>query len=58
VEPIYYLGGVHHLMINDPVKSMTYRTDGGILNVDQYWEKETASWEAKWPQLLIDAGLQ
>ena len=58
VEPIYYLGGIHHLMINDPVKSMTYRTDGGILNVDQYWEKETASWEAKWPQLLIDAGLQ
>ena len=55
--PIYYLGGIQHLMINDPVKSMTYRTDGGILNADQYWAKETAAWEAKWPQIMIDAGL-
>jgi hypothetical protein len=58
VEPIFYLTGVDHLKINCPVRSMTYRTDGGILNTDQYWAKETAAWEAKWPQMIIDAGLQ
>lgn len=57
-EPIMYLTGVDHLKINCPVKSMTYRTDGGILNADEFWAKETAAWEAKWPQMLIDAGLQ
>jgi hypothetical protein len=45
-------------MINDPVRSMTYRTDGGIMTAEEYWAKETADWEAKWPQMLIDAGLQ
>ena len=58
VEPILYLTGVDHLKINCPVRAMTYRTDGGLLNTDQYWAKETAAWEAKWPQMLIDAGLQ
>ena len=57
-QPIFYLTGTDHIRINDPVKSMTYRTDGGILNAEQYWAKETAAWEAKWPQMLIDAGLQ
>jgi len=57
-EPIMYLTGVDHLKINCPVKSMTYRTDGGIMNADEFWAKETAAWEAKWPQMLIDAGLQ
>ena len=33
-------------------------TVGGILNADQYWAKETAAWEAKWPQMIIDGGLQ
>lgn len=57
-RPIYYMTGVQHLTQNDPVRAMTYRTDGGILNADQYWEKETAAWEAKWSQMLTDAGLQ
>ena len=56
--PIYYLGGIDHLYLNDPVRSMTYRTDGGILNADQYWEKEVAAWEKKWPEILMAAGLQ
>ena len=58
VEPIFYLTGVDHIRINCPVRSMTYRTDGGIMNADQFWAKETADWEAKWPQMLTDAGLQ
>ena len=58
VEPIFYLTGVDHIRINCPVRSMTYRTDGGIMNADQFWAKETADWEAKWSQMLIDAGLQ
>ena len=57
-EPIMYLTGVDHIMNTHPVKSMTYRTDGGIMNADEFWAKETAAWEAKWPQMLIDAGLQ
>jgi hypothetical protein len=55
--PVMYLGGIDHLKINCPVRAMTYRTDGGIQNADQYWAKEVADWEAKWPQILIDAGL-
>jgi hypothetical protein len=57
-RPIFYLTGIEHIRINDPVRSMTYRTDGGIMNADEYWAKETSDWEAKWPQMLIDAGLQ
>ena len=57
-RPIFYLTGTEHIRINDPVRYMTYRTDGGILDAEEYWAKETAAWEAKWPQLLIDAGLQ
>lgn len=57
-KPIFYLTGVQHFMIEMPAHALTYRTDGGLLNADQYWEKETAAWEAKWPQMLIDAGLQ
>ena len=57
-EPILYMTGTQHIMINNPVHYMTYRTDGGILNAEEYWAKETAAWEAKWPQMLIDAGLQ
>ena len=57
-NPIYYLGGVDHIKINCPIRSMTYRTDGGILNADQYWAKETAAWETQWEQMKTDAGLQ
>lgn len=57
-EPVFFMTNVDHLMINHPVKSMTYRTDGGILNAEEYWAKEVAAWEAKWPQMLVDAGLQ
>ena len=56
--PIYYLTGVGSLCINDPVIAMAYRTDGGIMTAEEYWAKEIADWEAKWPQMLIDAGLQ
>ena len=56
--PIYYMSGVDHIQINHPVKSMTYRTDGGILNTEQFWAKEVAAWEKQWPQMMIDAGLQ
>lgn len=56
--PIYYMSGVDHIQINHPVKSMTYRTDGGILNADQFWTKEVAAWETQWEQMKIDAGLQ
>lgn len=57
-RPIFYLTGVEHIMINDPVRAMTYRTDGGIMTAEEYWAKETSDWKAKWPQMLIDAGLQ
>lgn len=57
-EPIFYMAGIDKLYINDPVKAMTYRTDGGTLTAEAYWAKEVAAWEAKWPQALIDAGLQ
>ena len=56
--PIFYLTGTQHIMINHPVRDMTYRTDGGILNAEEYWAKEVSDWEARWPQMLIDAGLQ
>lgn len=56
--PIYYMSGVDHIQINHPVRSMTYRTDGGILTADQYWEKEVAAWEKQWPDMMRDAGLQ
>ena len=57
-RPIYYLTGIDHLAINSACQSMTYRADGGIMTAEEYWSKETADWEAKWPQMLIDAGLQ
>lgn len=57
-KPIFYLTGVQHIVINDPVRAMTYRTDGGIMSADEYWAKEKTDWEAKWPQMKIDAGLQ
>ena len=46
-----------HEKADEHIYDGTYRTDGGIQNADQYWAKETAAWEAKWPQVLIDAGL-
>ena len=57
-KPILYLTATEHIKINDPVRAMTYRTDGGIMSVEEFWEKETSDWEAKWPQMKIDAGLQ
>lgn len=57
-KPIFYLTGTEHIKINDPVRFMTYRTDGGIMSADEYWAKEKSDWEAKWPQMKIDAGLQ
>lgn len=57
-KPIFYLTGTEHPRINIPTLFMTYRSDGGLLNAEQYWAKETADWEARWPQMLIDAGLQ
>ena len=56
--PIYYLGGVDHIQINHPVRSMTYRTDGGIMTAEEFWANEVAAWETKWPQMMSDAGLQ
>lgn len=56
--PVYYLGGVAALYLNDPVRAMTYRADGGTLNADKYWAKEVADWEVRWPQMLTGAGLQ
>lgn len=56
--PIYYMSGVDHIQINHPVRSMTYRTDGGIMNADQYWAKEVAAWETQWESMKRDAGLQ
>ena len=56
--PIYYMGGINSLTINNPVADMTYRTDGDILTAKQYWEKEKAAWEKQWERMKIDAGLQ
>ena len=57
-EPVFYLTATDQLKIEDPIRSMTYRTDGGILTAKEFWAKETAQWEAKWPRMLVDAGLQ
>lgn len=55
--PVMYLGGVEHFWITNPVREVTYRTDGGIKTAEEYWAKEVADWEAHWPQVLINAGL-
>lgn len=54
---IFYVGGIQHLSINNPVEHLIYRQDGAVLSVDQYWAMETEKWKNEWPRYLTNAGL-